>query len=98
VSSALDTSVGLAAGVRLAAALDDARPRLRARDGAAARRGRRHAAAAARGRDARCRRGRAALVLRDPVPSPPAERIAWLVARAERALAVLGRPGEEQGA
>jgi o-succinylbenzoate synthase len=97
VSSALDTSIALAAGVRLAAAL----PTLD------------HACGLATGlllagdvvaRPLLPEGGMldvgavGATVLRDPVPSPPAERVAWFVARAERALAVLGRRSEEQGA
>jgi o-succinylbenzoate synthase len=96
VSSALDTSVGLAAGVRLAVAL----PTLE------------HACGLATGlllsgdvvtRPLLPEGGMldvgagGALVLRDPVPSPPAEQVAWIVARAERALAVLDRRPEERG-
>ena len=97
VSSALDTSVGLAAGVRLAAALpalpfacglatglllaDDvvASP-LRPVDGMLD-----VAAAAAV--------AAAGMTLVDPLRSPPQERVAWLIARAERALAA----GREDG-
>ena len=92
VSSALDTSVGLAAGVRLAAAL----PSLE------------HACGLATGlllaedvvtRPVRPVQGvlkatqAADLALRDPLPSPSPERIRWLLARLERVLAA----GEEGG-
>ena len=91
VSSALDTSVGLAAGVRLAAAL----PSLE------------HACGLATGlllaedvvtRPLRPVQGvlKAAqvadLALRDPLPSPSQERIRWLLARLERVLAA-GKEG-----
>jgi O-succinylbenzoate synthase len=95
VSSALETSVGLAAGVRLAAAL----PSLE------------HACGLATGlllaKDVVDRRlvpadgmlDVASLagvsVLRDPVPSPPADRVAWLVDRAGRAYLALRRAAEE---
>ena len=97
VSSALDSSIGLASGVRLAAAL----PVLE------------HACGLATGlllaedvvtsplvpADGMLDVGAAgALVLLDPVPSPPAEQVARIVARAERALSVLGRRSEERGA
>ena len=87
VSSALDTSVGLAAGVRLAAALPElpsacglATGLLLAED--VVERPLRPAGGmldvAAAG---------AAVALADPLPSPSLERVEWLVARAERALA-----------
>ena len=91
VSSALDTSVGLAAGVRLAAAL----PSLE------------HACGLATGlllaedvvtRPVRPVQGvlKAAqvadLALRDPLPSPSQERIRWLLARLDRVLAA-GKEG-----
>ena len=91
VSSALDTSVGLAAGVRLAAAL----PSLE------------HACGLATGlllaedvvtRPVRPVQGvlkatqAADLALRDPLPSPSPERIRWLLARLERVLAA-GKEG-----
>ena len=97
VSSALDTSIGLAAGVRLTAAL----PSLD------------HACGLATGlllaEDVVKRPlvpadgvldvdAAEVLVLRDPVPSPPAEQVAWIVARAERAFSELGRRSEERGA
>jgi O-succinylbenzoate synthase len=98
VSSALETSVGLAAGVRFAAAL----PMLE------------HACGLATGlllaEDVVDRRllpedgmldvgslGGAS-VLRDPVPSPPADRVAWLVDRAGRAHLAMRRAAEEHPA
>ena len=62
VSSALETSVGIAAGVALAAALPDAGARLRAGDGAAADR--------RRGRSTRCCRWTASCPSSDPEVDP----------------------------
>ena len=87
VSSALDTSVGLAAGVRLAAALDTlpyacglATGLLLAED--VITRPLRPVDGVLRTSDA------ADLVLRDPLPSPSDEAVERLIARAERAIAM----------
>ena len=92
VSSALDTSVGLAAGVRLAAALPElhyacglATGLLLAEDVVS--RPLRPASGILMVPDA------IDLHLADPLPSPPQERVAGLAARAERAL----RAGTEDG-
>ena len=91
MSSALDTSVGLAAGVRLASALPEltyacglATGLLLAED--VVDRPLRPAGGVLTVADA------TDLRLADPLPSPPQERVAWLVARAERAL----RAGTEE--
>jgi O-succinylbenzoate synthase len=85
VSSALDTSVGLAAGVRLAAALPElpfacglGTGLLLSED--VVERPLRPSGGAIGVADA------SDLHLIDPLPSPPQERITWLLARAERAL------------
>jgi O-succinylbenzoate synthase len=96
VSSALETSVGLATGVRLAAAL----PSLG------------HACGLATGlllaedvvnrpllpEDGMLGVGSLARASapRDPVPSPPADRVAWLVDRAGRARLAMRRAAEER--
>ena len=87
VSSALDTSVGLAAGVRLAAALDTlpyacglATGLLLAEDVVI--RPLRPVDGVLRTTDA------ADLVLRDPLPSASGEAVEWLIARADRAIAI----------
>jgi O-succinylbenzoate synthase len=92
VSSALETSVGLAAGVRLAAALPElpyacglATGLLLADD--VVTRPLRPVGGVLRAT------GAADLALRDPLPSPPQERVRWLLERLERAVAA----GEEHG-
>ncbi len=93
VSSALDTSVGLAAGVRLAAALDTlpyacglATGLLLAED--VVTRPLRPVDGVLRIIDA------ADLMLRDPLPSPSDEAVEQLIARADRAIAVGAQEGD----